>query len=138
MITTTSPITISPYEIITVLSNILLMLYITYQSLIYFITGSFCLSIPFTYFSHSLPNSSLVTTSSLYLFLFLFCLFHFKWNHIVFAFSVLLSAEVAHVSQFWLMTYKGNCLGPLESFVLLDEELEHWERDSVDWLRTGC
>ena len=42
------------------------------------------------------------------------------------------------MSQFRLMTYKGNCLGPLESFVLLDEELEQWKRDAVDWLGAGC
>ena len=76
----------SPYKIITILLTILSGLYITSPWLIYFITGSLYLWIPFTYFD--VPSPLATTSFSVSISLYLFCLFCFldstyKWNHTI-------------------------------------------------------
>ena len=81
---------LSPFNIITILWTIFPILYMKSLWLIYFITGSLCLLIPFTYFAHR-PPAQQPPVCSLYLwicfcFVCLFCFLYstYKWDHVVF------------------------------------------------------
>ena len=84
---------LSLYKVIVKLLSMFLMLYITSMWLIYYIIGSLCLWIPFTYFMHLPPpfplSYSYCSIYSLLLF-WLVCLdFTCKWDHTVLVFFCL-------------------------------------------------
>ena len=67
---------LSPHEVIKILLNIFLTLYITSLWLIYFMTGGFYLLIPFTYFATT-PSPSFLYLWICFHFLFFVCSFWF-------------------------------------------------------------
>ena len=99
---------LSPYEVLTILLTIFLMLYITSLWLTYFITGGLCLLMLFTYFTltHTLPSGyhhlfSLSVSLFSFCFVSLFCFSDstYKWNHTLFVFlwltlSIILSRSI--------------------------------------------
>ena len=110
---------LSPFKVITTLLTIFPILYITSPWLIYFITGSLCLLIPFTYFTHP-PIPCQPPVCSLYLWV-CFCFVMFicfldstcKWNHAVFVFLWLNSLSIIPSKSIHVVTNERfhSCYG---------------------------